>query len=193
MSVLAKILEELDEQYIIDNVSGKHEDARESYSVPYKHNRVADDTEFSDVIADYYNYHVSKCSATGGLFSRSEAAGRAKEIVFQEYRRKGLDKSHAYDDGKTGKNGGMSSVLNIIADRLRDDAVGFHTTDVLDRYVKPTDYNEKLSLIREIFSRMLDDKDPAKNQPERYVVDYEEFVRYMMNNRKNLSRQLSRR
>jgi hypothetical protein len=193
MSVLAKILEELDEQYIIDNVSGKHEDARESYSAPYKHNRVADDTEFSDVIADYYNYHVSTCSTTGLRFDLIEAAGFAKEVVFQEYRQKGLDKSHAYHDGKTAKNGGMHAILTVISDRLRDKAVEFHTTAVLDRYVKPTDYDEKLSLIREIFSKFLDDKDPEKNQPKRYVDDYEAFVRLIINNRKNLSRQLSRR
>ena len=52
------------------------------------------------LIADYYNYHFTKCISTGGELSRADAAGRAKEIITENYRRRRLDKLNAYSDGK---------------------------------------------------------------------------------------------
>ena len=50
--------------------------------------------EFSDVIADYHNYHVSQCVAHGGFNVATEAAGRAKEVIEREYRTPGWKYNH---------------------------------------------------------------------------------------------------
>ena len=110
MSTLDNILRELDETYLVKHITKIHDEARIQY--PLKSITVGDDTEFDDTIADYYNYHFTKCISSGGKLTRAESAGRAKEIITKEYRRKGMDKLSAYSDGKTGMNGGMRAILD---------------------------------------------------------------------------------
>ena len=103
MNTLDLILKELDETYIAEFVTRIHDETRMQY--PLHSIVVKDDIEFDDIIADYYNYHFTKCISSGGKLSRSEAAGRAKEIIERAYKAKGMDKLNAYSDGKIGTNG----------------------------------------------------------------------------------------
>ena len=95
MSVLDSILNELDEAYVVKNITGKHDEARLQYAL--KQNTVPDDAAFDQVIGEYYNYHFARCFSGGGPLPRREAAGRAKELLFDEYRRRhqGKDKLYA--------------------------------------------------------------------------------------------------
>lgn len=176
MGILERILQELDEIYIVDTVTKVHDEARMNY--PLHSITVSDDAEFDKVIGDYYNYHFTKCISRGGNLPRSEAAGRAKEIIEQEYRRKRMDRLGAYSDGKTGTNGGMRAILDIIMERFKEDAVEHHIRDVIDRYVAPSDFEEQVSIIREIIAHM--NYKPAyidPDRPERYARNYEELIR----------------
>ncbi len=182
MSVLERVLSELDESYIIENITKKHDEARIQYHL--RSNTVSDDTEFDDVIADYYNHQFSRCFSSGEL-SRSEAAGRAKEIIAQEYRRKGRDKLHAYDDGKNGYNGGMRAILDTIMEYLKGEAIERHIRDVLDRYVAPTSFDEQVGIVIEIISRTgLSSQYVDASRPERYARNYEELVRALVESMK---------
>jgi len=176
MSVLDNILEELDEIYIVEHITKKHDEARMQYTM--NKNTVSDDTEFDDVIFEYYNHHYTKCVAGGGSLSRADAASMAKEIINQEYRRKGRDKLHAYADGKDGTNGGMRAILDIIMERLKEDAIERHMRDVLDRYVAPTSFDEQVSIVREIINRTgISSTYVDADRPERYARNYEELIR----------------
>lgn len=175
MSVLDNILHELDESYIVDNISKKHDEARVQY--PLKSITVPDDTAFDNLIADYYNYHFTNCISSGGELSRAEAAGRAKEIVTQYYRRRRLDKLNAYSDGKTGTNGGMREILDIIMEALKEEAVERHFRDVIDRFVAPSSWEEQVEIIQDLFKRIPDSQHINKDQPERYARNYEDLIR----------------
>ena len=176
MSVLDRILEELDEIYIVEHITKKHDEARMQYTM--NKNTVSDDTEFDDVISEYYNHHYTKCVSGGGALSRTDAASMAKDIINQEYRRKGRDKLHAYADGKDGTNGGMRAILDIIMERLKEDAIERHMRDVLDRYVAPTSFDEQVSIVREIIKRTgISSTYVDVNRPERYARNYEELIR----------------
>ena len=178
MSVLDRVLSELDESYIIENITKKHDEARIQYHL--RSNTVSDDTEFDDVIADYYNHQFSQCFSSGEL-SRSEAAGRAKEIIAQEYRRKGRDKLHAYDDGKNGYNGGMRAILDTIMEYLKGEAIERHIRDVLDRYVAPTSFDEQVAIVSEVISRAgLSSQYIDASRPERYARNYDELIRALV-------------
>jgi hypothetical protein len=191
MSVLKQMLSELSETYIVEHITSKHANARMKYSRDSI--QVANDTEFDDVIADYYNHIFSTCFSSGATLSRADAAGRAKEIIFQEYRRRGKDKIHAYMDGKTGRNDGMLHMFEIISNALSDEAVRHHFRDVIDRYVRPSSYEEQLSLIKEIFSFLGLTKNEADiDHPEKYVKDYEELVRILVANRNTIDAKLRR-
>jgi hypothetical protein len=185
MSVLDNILRELDETYIVENITKKHDEARVQY--PLSSITVSDDIEFDNLIAAYYNHHFSKCVSSGGVLSRAEAAGRAKEIISQEYRRKGLDKLNAYSDGKTGSNGGMRSILDIIMEYQKKEAIERHIRDVLDRYVQPSNYDEQVDIIKELFRRIPDSQHIMKDQPERYARNYEDLIRALVEQLKTQS------
>ena len=175
MSILNKILHELDETYIVEHVTKQHDEARIQYTL--KGITVSDDTEFDDVIADYYNHHFTKCISSGGL-TRAEAAGRAKEIINKEYGRKGMDRLNAYTDGKNGTNGGMRAILDILMEYLKDEAINRHIRDVLDRYVAPTSFDEQVAIVNELIHKVGSGSTYLDaNQPERYARNYEELIR----------------
>ena len=175
MTILNKILHELDENYIVKHVTKQHDKARIQY--PLTSITVSSDTEFDDVIADYYNHHFTKCISSGGL-TRAEAAGRAKEIINKEYGRKGMDRLNAYTDGKNGTNGGMRAIQDILMEYFKDEAVIRHIRDVLDRYVAPTSFDEQVAIVKELIHKVgsrstyLD-----ANQPEHYARNYKELIR----------------
>jgi len=176
MGVLENILNELDETYVIQHVTGQHDDARIQFSL--NSNTVSDDAAFDSLIAEYYNHHYTKCVSRGGKLSRAEAAGKAKNILEHDYHNRGMDKLNAYQDGKTGSNGGMRKILDILMDRLKSDALEFHIRDVLDRYVAPTSFEEQTSIIREIIKhRRLSQSQIDTQNPERYARNYEELIR----------------
>lgn len=178
MSVLDNILYELDESYIVEKIAKKHDEARAQYSL--RSITVPDDIAFDNLIADYYNYHFTKCISPGGELSRADAAGRAKDIITQEYRRKSLGKLNAYSDGKNGTNGGMRKILDIIMESLKEDAVERHFRDVIDRHIAPSRWEEQVEIIKELFKRIPNSQHINKDQPERYARNYEELIRAMV-------------
>ena len=187
MSVLQRIMDELDETYVIDHVFKPHDEARMQYRL--SDITVSDDIEFDDAIADYYNYHFTECISRGGSLNRAEAAGRAKEILEREYRRRNKNILDAYVDGKTGRSGGMRAILDIIMEHLKNESYERHFRDVLDRYIARTSFDERLELASELISIL--DKSGVKNidtsRPEKYAHDYEELTRLFVENQKTLS------
>lgn len=180
MSVLKNILNELDENYIVDNITKKHDEARIQYTL--KSITVENDIAFDDLIADYYNHQFTKCISFGGELPRAESAGRAKEIIFRAYKRKGIDKLNAYSDGKTGRNGGMRQILDIILEHLKEEAVENHMRDVIDRYIAPSSFKEQVAIIGEIVQRLGIKSDNIDiEHPERYARNYEELIRGLIN------------
>ena len=85
MGSIESLLSAMDELALARTVGIPHDEARMNYS-PGR-NTVGSFDEFTDVIADYYNYHIGQCVIHGGYLSQTEAAGRAKEILEREYRR----------------------------------------------------------------------------------------------------------
>ncbi len=175
MGVLEFILGELDEMYIIKHVTKRHDEARNIYQ--NRNMTVRDDDEFGDMVADYYNYHFSKCVARSAKLSRSEATGRAKEIIENAYKIRGSDILKAYYDGKHGTDGGMYKILDLISDTLKEESVKRHIRDVLDRHIQPSNFKEKVSIILEIFNK-IGSRVPGIDYatPERYAHNYEQLV-----------------
>jgi len=184
MSVLNRILDELDEHYIVKYVTQKIGDANIQYHL--RKNTVSSDTEFDDVIADYYHFMFGRCISRGASLPRAEAAGRAKEIIFGEYQRKRMNKLDAYRNGKDGTNGGMRAILDIIYHHIDDQATEYHIRDVIDRYVRPSAFHEQVALVREMLtSSPMRSSSIDEAHPERYARDYEELVRILMQGRKS--------
>jgi hypothetical protein len=177
MASIDSLLREIDEQTIAKNVGIPHDEARMRYALAK--NTVSDFNEFTGLIADYYNHHVGKCVIHGGLLPRTEAAGRAKEIIEQEYRRHGGSVNSAYNDAHDGTNGGLRIVLDRIAERLKTESVERYVRDVFDRYIDPTSWENKVDIMRQFLSRYGDmlSSSIRRDQPERYAQNYEELIR----------------
>jgi hypothetical protein len=191
MGKLDSILQELDELYIVNTITREHDETRMMYRLPGI--TVANDAEFDDVIADYYNYHFTRCISHGGKLPRSEAAGKAKEIIEKAYHRKRMDRLAAYSDGKNGTNGGMRAILDLIMEQLKEEAVERHIRDVIDRYIAPSSFDEQVEIVREIIARM--GNKPAyidAHRPERYARNYEELIRGLVESVRTQSSQFRR-
>jgi len=187
MGSLDYLLEMLDEQGIARNVSIPHDEARMRYSL--RKNTVSNFEEFTGVITDYYNHHVSQCVMHGGYLSRTEAAGRAKQILEQEYRRQGGTIVTAFNDARDGTNGGLRIVLDRIAESLKTESVERYIRDAFDRYVTPNSWEQKVDIMRQFIARFghLLSSSIRANQPERYAQNYEELIRSYVDSLKKTS------
>jgi len=187
MVSLDYLLEMLDEQGIARNVSIPHDEARMRYSL--RKNTVSNFEEFTGVITDYYNHHVSQCVMHGGYLSRTEAAGRAKQILEQEYRRQGGTIVTAFNDARDGTNGGLRIVLDRIAESLKTESVERYIRDAFDRYVTPNSWDQKVDIMRQFIARFghLLSSSIRANQPERYAQNYEELIRSYVDSLKKTS------
>jgi hypothetical protein len=177
MPSVQSLLAALDERTIAQLIGIPHDEARMRYSL--RSNTVATFTDFSDRLGDYYNYHFTTCVSRGGTLSQTEAAGRAKQILEQEYRRLGGDLVTAYNDAHDGSNLGLRGVLDKIAESLKADSVERYTREVFDRHVAPNAWDDKVDILRQFIRHCgihLGSSIRA-DQPERYAHDYQELIR----------------
>lgn len=171
------LLAELDERTIAQRIGIPHDEARMHY--PLHSNTVNSFDEFDRIISDYYNTHFTKCVSHGGNLSTAEASSRAKELLEQEYRRRGGDIVMAYNDAHDGTNGGMRVVLDHIAEGLKAQSVERYIRDAFDRYVAPVSWEQKVGIIRQFIDRcgVHLASSIRSDQPERYAQNYQELIR----------------
>ena len=177
MTTISSLLSALDEQVIARRAAIPHDEARVQYSL--NSNTVGSFHEFSDIISDYYNYHYTSCVSNGGQLSLSESAGRAKELLEQEYRKRQGDIVSAYNDAHDGTNGGMRVVLDTVAEGLKAESVERYIREVFDRHVIPNSWEQKVDIIRQFIAQCGSYLSPSirTHQPERYAQNYNELIR----------------
>ncbi|RJR27414.1 MAG: hypothetical protein C4582_00650 [Desulfobacteraceae bacterium] len=177
----ASLLNELDERIIAQRVGVQHDTARMRYSL--NSNTIRNFEDFNRVISEYYNYHFTRCVSQGGSLSSTEASSRAKELLEQEYRRKGGDIVSAYNDAHDGTNGGMRAVLDAIAEGLKLYSVEGYIRDVFDRYIAPNSWETKVEYIRQFIAQcgVHLGFSIRPDQPERYAQNYKELIRSYVN------------
>ena len=187
MGSIESLLSAMDELAIARNVGIPHDEARMNYSL--SSNTVGSFEGFTGVIADYYNYHVSRCVVHGGYLSRSAAASRAKEILEQDYRRRGGNILTAYRHARDGLEGGLRNVIDRLAEQLKAESVKWYIRDAFDRFVDPSSWGKKVDIIRQFITRyghLFSSSIDASN-PERYAENYEELITAYVESLKNTS------
>lgn len=177
MVSIGGLLQALEERTIARRIAIPHDEARMRY--PLRSNTVGSFSEFSDIIGDYYNYHFTSCVSSGGTLSRSEATGRAKEILEKEYRRNGGDIVSAFNDAHDGTNGGLRVVLDKVADGLKAESVERYIREVFDRQVAPNSWEAKVEIIRQFIAQCGANLASSirADQPERYAQNFQELIR----------------
>jgi len=188
MASFHNLLEETNERAIAQRVGIQHDEARTTYRLDK--NTVESFDEFTWILADYMNHHLSKCVAKGGRLSFAEASSRVKEILEEEYRRRGGDIVSAYNDAKDGTNGGVRGCLDLVAERLKTESVERYLREVFDRYVAPNSWEDKLEIIRQFIDQCGHHLGSSirADQPERYAQNYLELIRSYLSALENTSR-----
>jgi hypothetical protein len=177
MAAIDNLLVTLDERQIAQRISLRHDEARIRYQL--QSNTAANFDEFSDILADYYNHHFTNCVSNGGSLPRSEAAGRAKEILDREYRRRDGDIVTAFNDAHDGTNGGLRVVLDMLAEATKKEAVERYIREMFDRHVTPNAWEQKVDIIRQFIARCGANLASSirADQPERYAQNYRDLIR----------------
>ena len=181
MVSIEALLKELDEVTIAKKVGIPNDEARNSYAL--KKNTVDNFDEFSRIIGDYHNHHFTRCVSKGGGLSKSEAIGRAKEILDREYRRHAGDTVTAFNNAREGVNGGLRVILDTIAEHIKAESTERYIRDVFDRHVTPNAWEKKVEIIRQFIAHTGVDFGSSINkaQPERYAQNYKELIRSYVN------------
>jgi len=183
---ITSLIAMLEERHIARVTGIPHDGARMRFHL--QSNTVGSFEEFTENLANYYNHHHAEC-LTGGRFSFSEAASRAKEIVESEYRRKGGDIVTAFNDAHDGTNGGMRAILDIIADRLKAESVENYIREVFDRHVAPNSFDAKVVLMTQFVAAFGSQLSTSiqLDRPERYAHDYKNLIRAYVTSLQNTS------
>lgn len=174
---ITNTMAELDETRIAQAVGIPADTARMTFRLAS--NTVSDYGEFSAIIGEYINHQYTSCISIGGRMSSTEAIGRAKEILEQEYRRRRGNILTAFNDARDGTNGGLRQILDVLCEKLKSESVEFYIRDVFDRNVAPHAWEEKVEIIRqfiEICGPYLSASIRA-DLPERFAHSYEELIR----------------
>lgn len=177
MGSFQSLTKALQEREIAQRVGIPHDEARMGFIC--RSNTVRDFDDFSDMIGQYYVHHYTTCVARGAQINRIEAIGRTKEILEQVYRRHQGNLMTAFRDASEGTNSGLRGVLDRIADALKTESVERYIREAFDAHVKPTEWNEKVNIIRQLFQACGPNLPPyiRTDQPEKYASDYQELVR----------------
>jgi hypothetical protein len=187
MAIIDNLLTALDERQIAQRIGLRHDEARMRYHL--QRNTVANFDEFSDIIADYYNHHFTSCVSNGGALPRSEAAGRAKEMLEREYRRHDGDIVTAFNDAHDGTNGGLRVVLDKLAEATKAEGVERYIREMFDRHVTPNAWEQKVEIIRQFIARCGANLASSirADQPERYAQNYQDLIRSYVRSLQNTS------
>ena len=176
MSHLQNLLAALDERTIAERVWRIHDEARVAY--PLRSNTVRNWQEFEDVGGDYTQFHYTRCVARGGSLPRYEAVSRFKEIIENDYRRRGLDLNAAANDAMEGTNNGVRGQLDLIANWFKEEGTRRYIRHVFDQFVTPNSWSEKVQIMTELLSHLgaylsssIDVNDPA-----RYAANYHDLI-----------------
>lgn len=152
MPSLTALRAELTEQAIASNVTRKHDHARAVF--PLSKNNVADFYEFSRIIGEYYNHHFAACITNGARLPREEAIGRAEELLTRVRGREGGDYRTAGRDTINGMNGGLREILDQLNEGFKAESVERYIRAVLDRHVRPLNWEDKISIIKQILAEL---------------------------------------
>jgi len=128
----------------------------------------------------FYNQIYSKCVSRGGRLSTTEAYIRSKEIIERNHQRQGGNIVTAFNNAC---DNGYRNTFDIITDSLKGVQIERYIEGVLDSYVAPNSWEEKVEIIRQFIahcgphlSRSL-----VKEQPARYANDFKLLIRsYIM-------------
>lgn len=175
MNAFEHLTSVLNQERVAREVALPHDEARRRYTL--RKNTVSNGREFERAIADYYAYHYTTCISRGGKISPEDALAEARRLIQSAYRRKNLSFNNAYADARSGINGGLAGVLDVIADALRDRTMANYVEAKMDETVAFDSWAEQVNFMREFLgsNRHLP-PDLREAPPEQFAKNWKEVM-----------------
>lgn len=186
MRLVDRILAELSQQALAEQVTRQHDEARISYRL--RANTISDFDEYQKELGSYYTYHYNRCVVPGGTMPEDHARSKAKAIIVGYYRRQDGTLVNGFNDAQDGTHG-LRQQLDIIADHLKSEAVEQKVIDVLDRYLPPSSWEAKLAFTKELLDYLNQSLPPSMQlgPPEKYAADVQQLVRMIVQARRQIA------
>lgn len=151
------------------------DEARNAFRV--RSNVVAAYPELEELLVDFYVHVYARCVVKGGTLPRSKALYEVRRILEHEFRReRGV--MGAFNHAVDGTEGGVRGLLDRILEAMKNEAAEAYTRGVLDQFVKPVSWEDKVEFIRTMLAGCDSHFASAlhRDEPERYAASYEEFT-----------------
>jgi len=152
MSVdMKKIFALLDQTYVNKTVLEKHYMARENFNLPGIFAR--NHQEFQLVITSYVQHHYAQVG--DGEINPTRAFGEARRILNGEFNEDRFQEGFdiALLMALEGSQGGLSTILNRIADAIQRHAMTDHTDYIFHHFINPLSRSDSFALSRAYHKR----------------------------------------
>ena len=186
------LLSELDEKTIARKITLKHDEARRTFRL---HSiKVPDYDAFSKILGDYYKHHFTNALCYGDSIVEWRATQTAREIVEEIYKKKGGNISNAIRDACDGSNGGISRILDLIAEHIKNKDVEAYINGRFSEHINTIDFDEHVEVIRQFIKYFKNYLPPDFDItcPERYAHNYKELIRAYLDGLKRTSATFNR-
>ena len=153
MDAIAEFVKAMENIAVAREVGVPNDAARVTFRLEFC--TVPDQLAFDNVLTDYYIHHIRCVNPEKGL-SREEALQRAMAILNCEYGRRGGSIEGAFQDALHGARGGVSAVLNALADGVQRECLTAYVRARFEACLEATDAKERASVVRRIMDRLGD-------------------------------------
>lgn len=173
---LQSILSEISAEALANGIGLPIDTARATYTMDTV--TVSTHEEFTDTITSFYLHlarHIRKLLDPVDL---NAASAEAMELLERTFSKKGGHKA-ALAEAKTGINGGLRLVLDMVTEQFKREEQEEHVNCILKTALDPMDFENKVGLMRALIKRLEPHLDPEiKSQPpERFAEHYEDIIR----------------
>lgn len=138
---------------VLSQIAAIHDTIREAYTV---RTYVVDSyQEFKNEILDYYYYHLNACNGAG-IYAYQTVYGILNRVPDLNLSKAGeLMGNYAisYKNSRTGRNGGLISAINTIAENFKKDAIKHYIQSVFLESVNPLDFYTKVVFMQEYIDK----------------------------------------
>jgi len=174
-TLLEQFLRELSSENIAKEVLLPIDSARASYTIDKV--TVDDYSEFLETITAFNAHLLRHIGQLSGDIDQKQVASHALDLVKRAFPRDGEEKA-AYNEAKTGVNGGLRYIFDQMTQRLKAEERGKYVKMILNTAIDPMDFESKTVLIKTIMAQLGPTlPEEIRNQPpERFAADYDKII-----------------
>jgi len=174
-TLLEQFLRELSSENIAREVLLPIDTARASYIIDKV--TVGSYEEFLETITAFYAHILRHLGQLSGDADQKQVTSHALDLAKRAFYRNGEEKG-AYNEAKTGVNGGLRYIFDQMTNRLKTDERSKYVKMILHTLIDPMDFDAKTVLIKTIMSQLgpVLPEEIRTQPPARFAADYDKII-----------------